>query len=552
MAKLDSESKPPQFNFVREVVDQWSRHRGDSPALVLVTQKRRKDVSYRELSERSIQVASALYKLGLRPGDIIVISAARCRDWYELLCACLRSGIIVCPVASGLSSADLEHRIQKVHAKAFIGDLVQVEKVLLVKPRLATLQHMIQIGYDDRIADAIDYSVLIAPGQANVVDTTINSVANSPAVLYFTSGTTGEPKTAQHSQISLALSSKIAGEYWAQLSPGSLFWSLSEVGWVKGSWAVFAAWNHGAALLVDETPSQMFDPIHTLQIMHEYPVTNFCATPTAYRQLVTTHSQEFATLHPPQMIKICISAGETIESTVIKAWGEMTRGATILNGYGLTETVFLCTETMDSQRPGSMGRPLPGIPLEILSDDAEAVVVGEEGAIGVCLSDCKDSIYDVFNGYMNEKGVVTRPTVRSAAGKEYYLTGDRAYQDGDGYFWFKARKDDIINCSGYRIGPSEVEAVLQSHPGVLESAVVGIPDEERGSIIKAYVVLNEGYETRPPRKLQVELRQHFLNNSASYKCPRVIEFIPRADLPRTVTGKVQRHELRAWEQRSNQ
>ncbi|CCD47796.1 similar to amp-dependent synthetase and ligase [Botrytis cinerea T4] len=512
MTQLHSELKPPQFNFVREVVDQWSQRRGDSPALVLVTQKRRKDVSYRELSERSIQVASAFYELGIRPGDTIVISAARCRDWYEILCACLRSGIIICPVASGLSGLDLEHRIQKVHAKAFIGDLVQVEKVLPIKPRLATLQHMIQIGYDDRITDAIDYSVLVAT----------------------------------------ALSSKIAGEHWCQLSPGSLFWSLSEVGWVKGSWAVFAAWNHGAALLVDETPSQMFDPIHTLRIMHEYPVTNFCATPTAYRQLVTPQSREFAASHPPQMIRICISAGETIESTVIKAWGEMTRGATILNGYGLTETVFLCTETIESQRPGSMGRPLPGIPLEILSDDAEPVVIGEEGAIGVCVSDCKDSIYDVFNGYMNEEGVVTRPIVRSAAGKEYYLTGDRAYQDEEGYFWFKARKDDIINCSGYRIGPSEVEAVLQSHPGVLESAVVGIPDEERGSIIKAYVVLNQEYETKAPRKLQVELRQHCLNNSAPYKCPRVIEFIRGAKLPRTVTGKVQRHELRAWEQKSNQ
>ncbi|KAK6595292.1 acetate-CoA ligase [Botrytis cinerea] len=542
MTQLHSELKPPQFNFVREVVDQWSQRRGDSPALVLVTQKRRKDVSYRELSERSIQVASAFYELGIRPGDTIVISAARCRDWYEILCACLRSGIIICPVASGLSGLDLEHRIQKVHAKAFIGDLVQVEKVLPIKPRLATLQHMIQIGYDDRITDAIDYSVLVATGQANLVDTTINSVANSPAVLYFTSGTTGEPKTAQHNQISLALSSKIAGEHWCQLSPGSLFWSLSEVGWVKGSWAVFAAWNHGAALLVDETPSQMFDPIHTLRIMHEYPVTNF----------FTPQSREFAASHPPQMIRICISAGETIESTVIKAWGEMTRGATILNGYGLTETVFLCTETIESQRPGSMGRPLPGIPLEILSDDAEPVVIGEEGAIGVCVSDCKDSIYDVFNGYMNEEGVVTRPIVRSAAGKEYYLTGDRAYQDEEGYFWFKARKDDIINCSGYRIGPSEVEAVLQSHPGVLESAVVGIPDEERGSIIKAYVVLNQEYETKAPRKLQVELRQHCLNNSAPYKCPRVIEFIRGAKLPRTVTGKVQRHELRAWEQKSNQ
>jgi medium-chain acyl-CoA synthetase len=236
---------------------------------------------------------------------------------------------------------------------------------------------------------------------------------------------------------------------------------------------------------------------------------------------------------------------------VIEAWRQVTRGVPILNGYGLTETVFLCTESTDDQRPGSMGRPLPGVPLEILGETAEPVPIGEEGALGVCLSTCADSIYDVFNGYVDEQGVVTRPTVRNAEGKEYYLTGDRAFRDADGYFWFKARKDDIINCSGYRIGPSEVEAVLQMHPGVLESAVIGVPDEERGSIIKAYVVLNEEYEQHPLRKLKVELRQHCLYHSAPYKCPRVIEFLSKTELPRTVTGKVQRHELRAREQRKS-
>ncbi|GKZ39251.1 hypothetical protein AbraIFM66950_012174 [Aspergillus brasiliensis] len=549
MTRLQSGGKPTLFNFAREVIDRWRQLRADSAALVLVTQGKRRDVSYRELSERSIHVAAALYALGVRQGDTIVISAGRCQDWYEILCATIRSGILICPVAGALSASDLEYRLRKVGAKVFIGDLPQMQKVLSVQSRLPTLQQLIQVGPGEKVPGALGYPALVAMGEANATDITVDSEASSPCVLYFTSGSTGQPKLVQHSQVSLAFSSRIAGEHWCQLRPDSLFWSLSEVGWVKGSWAVFAAWNHGAALLVDETPGLAFDPIHTLQILHEYPVTSFCATPTAYRQLVTSASREFAATHPPQTLQTCISAGEAIEGSVIEAWQQVTGGVSILNGYGLTETVFLCTESANAQRPGSMGRPLPGVPLAILGDTAEPVSVGEEGALGVCLSNCADSLYDVFNGYVDDQGEVTRPVVRNAAGMEYYLTGDRAYQDADGYFWFKARQDDIINCSGYRIGPSEVEAVLQMHPGVLESAVIGIPDEERGSVIKAFVVLNQEYEQQPLRKLKVELRQHCLNHSAPYKCPRVIEFLSRTDLPRTITGKVQRHELRAREQR---
>ncbi|PYI19083.1 acetyl-CoA synthetase-like protein [Aspergillus violaceofuscus CBS 115571] len=551
MTRLHPGRKPTHFNFARDVIDRWSEQRADSAALVLVTQGKRRDVTYRELSERSSHVAAALYALGVQQGDTIVISAARCRDWYEILCATIRSGILVCPVAGALSASDLEYRMQKVGAKAFIGDLPQTQKVLSVRSRLPALQHLIQVGPDETAPEALGYTALVAMGQANGADTTIDSEASAPCVLYFTSGSTGQPKLVQHSQISLALSSRIAGEHWCQLRADSLFWSLSEVGWVKGSWAVFAAWNHGAALLVDETPALAFDPIHTLRVLHEYPVTSFCATPTAYRQLVTSTTREFAATHAPQALRVCISAGEAIEGSVIEAWRQMTGGVTILNGYGLTETVFLCTESADNQRPGSMGRPLPGIPLKILGESAEPVSTGEEGALGVCLSACADSLYDVFNGYVDDQGVVSRPVVRNTKGMEYYLTGDRAYRDADGYFWFKARQDDIINCSGYRIGPSEVEAVLQMHPGVLESAVIGIPDEERGSVIKAYVVLNQEYEQHAPRKLKVELRQHCLNHSAPYKCPRVIKFLARSDLPRTVTGKVQRHVLRAREQRQS-
>ncbi|PYH72653.1 acyl-CoA synthetase [Aspergillus vadensis CBS 113365] len=548
MTRIQPGPKPTLFNFAREVIDRWSQQRADSSALVLVTKGERRDVSYRELSERSIHVAAALYALGVQQGDTIVVSATRCQEWYEILCATIRSGILVCPVAGALSASDLEYRIQKVGAKAFIGDLPQIQKVLSVRSHLPTLQHLIQVGPDEKVPEALGYPALVSMGQANRADITVDSEGSSPCVLYFTSGSTGQPKLVQHSQISLALSSRIAGEHWCQLHPDSLFWSLSEVGWVKGSWAVLAAWNHGAALLVDETPGLAFDPIQTLRILHEYPVTSFCATPTAYRQLVTSASRQFAATHPPRSLKVCISAGEAIEGSVIEAWRQVTRGATILNGYGLTETVFLCTESTNDQRPGSMGRPLPGVPLEVLGETAEPASIGEEGALGVCLSACAESIYDVFNGYVDDQGVVTRPVVRNAKGMEYYLTGDRAYQDADGYFWFKARNDDIINSSGYRIGPSEVEAVLQMHPGVLESAVIGIPDEERGSIIKAYVVLNKEYEQHPLRKLKVELRQHCLDHSAPYKCPRVIEFLSRADLPRTVTGKVQRHVLRAREQ----
>ena len=314
-----------------------------------------------------------------------------------------------------------------------------------------------------------------------------------------------------------------------------------------------------------------FNPQGLVDILHKYPITTICAPPLAYRQLVLKDAREYFRQHPPKALSHCTSAGEALHADVSQKWLQST-GLPICEGYGQTETILLCGNFAGADvRPGSMGRPAPNVPLYVITSDGQEATAGVEGEIAILLGDKNDkrSFFGLFDGYAtSESKLVRREKVTNVGGKvrSWYLTGDRAKRDSDGYFWFVGRADDVINSSGYRIGmlcisspcfvltfdsgPFEVESTLKQHPAVAECAVTSSPDQQRGEVVKAFVVLTPEYETAGTDDLKKELQFFCKANAAPYKYPRKIDFISLHFLPKTTSGKIQRSKLkeREWDQ----
>ncbi|MFI5091673.1 MAG: AMP-binding protein, partial [Terriglobales bacterium] len=324
---------------------------------------------------------------------------------------------------------------------------------------------------------------------------------------------------------------RVTGEYWLNLRPDDLHWNLSDTGWAKAAYStLFGPWHVGSEVF---SYAGNFDAKKTLELLEKYRITTFCAPPTAFRVMVKEDLKKyhFALRH-------VVGAGEPLNPEVIEVWREGT-GLTIYDGYGQTEsTITVCNHPSLRVKPGSMGKPMPGHEIAIVDFDGNLLPAGEEGEIAL-----RGSPPSLFREYWKEPAL----TARTRRG-EWYVTGDRAYRDEDGYYWFVGRADDVIISAGYRIGPFEVESALLEHPAVVESAVVGSPDPVRGLIVKAFVVLRDGYEGSP--QLVKELQEHVKKTTAPYKYPRAIEFLEQ--LPKTVSGKIRRVELRRREQEKKQ
>ncbi|CAN9224214.1 unnamed protein product [Alternaria alternata] len=324
-------------------------------------------------------------------------------------------------------------------------------------------------------------------------------------------------------------------------------------GWAKAAWSFFGAWNSGATLFVHDDRGA-FSAKRTVDILCRYPITTLCAAPLIFRQLVSPELEDHFKRNPHAALAHCTTAGEALNAIVTQRWRQLT-GLDIYEGYGQTETALLCANLKGSAiRPGSMGKPAPGVPLHIITATGAEAAYNEEGDIAVLLSDRKGSsnFFGIFDGYVQEDNTCTRNertvTVDGEV-KSYYLTGDRATRDQDGYFWFVGRADDVINSSGYRIGPFEVESTLKLHPAVAEAAVISSPDPGRGEVVKAFVVRTTEYENAPPQELEQELQTFCKKNAAPYKYPRKLEFVEGSFLPRTTSGKIQRALLRKLEWR---
>jgi acetyl-CoA synthetase/medium-chain acyl-CoA synthetase len=407
-----------------------------------------------------------------------------------------------------------------------ITDADGAEKIEHVAPGLPGLRAKIQVGGKTRHGwvgydEAVDAATPASEPQSTRGD--------GQALIYFTSGTTGPPKMVLHSHASYGLGHRLTAEFWLDLEPGEIHWNMSDTGWAKTAYAgYFGPWISGATVFVSHRVGR-FDPRHTLEVLSRYPIQSLCAPPTVYRRLV----QEDLSRFRPEALRKCRAAGEALNPEVLERWREAT-GITIREGYGQSETVLLCSSLPELPvKPGSMGLPLPGLDVDVVDAEGNRLPAGETGEIAVRVE--PERPVGLFTEYWHAPEA-TAKCFRSG----WYLTGDCARKDEDGYFWFVARADDIIKSSAYRIGPFEVESALMEHPAVAEVAVVGKPDPARGEIVKAFVVLARGHE--PSEALARELQEHAKRTTAPYKYPREIEFLD--ELPKTVTEKIRRVELK--------
>jgi acyl-coenzyme A synthetase/AMP-(fatty) acid ligase len=482
-----------------------------------------------DLKTLTDRFANALRELGIQKGDRVFIMLPRIPEWYVAMVALFKLGALPMPATTLLTPGDIEYRINRAEAVMAITDGENAAKVEQAAGGCATLKHLLATGEDRR--GWLSYERMVADASPHL-EGVEPTRSDDPLLIYFTSGTVGYPKMVLHTQASCAIGHVLTAKYWHDLKSTDLHWTLSDTGWAKAAYGkLFGQWTLGATVMQHDARGR-FDASMTLRMLERYGVTSFCAPPTAYRMMVL----EDLTQYDLSGLRHCTGAGEPLNPEVMKQWEDGT-GLTIYDGYGQTETVLLvgnyrCLPV----RPGSMGKPIPGFTIGVVDDDGNEVPVGEEGQIAVKVK--PERPLGLFQEYWRDDEGMERSFVG-----DWYLTGDKAYKDEDGYHWFVGRADDVIISAGYRIGPFEVESALIEHPAVAESAVVASPDPVRGEIVKAFVILAPDY--LPSDELVLSIQDHVRGVTAPYKYPRAVEFV--TELPKTVSGKIRRVELREME-----
>jgi acyl-coenzyme A synthetase/AMP-(fatty) acid ligase len=526
---------PEFFNATRDIVDARATSDPDRAALMMVAPNGRTADTYTfaQLRDRTCRAANVLADLGVNKGDRVLVMLPRVIAWYDVVLAAIRLGAIPMPATAQLTAKDLAYRIGRAEASVAVTDADGMARVDAIRADCPSLRHRVLADggaerADDRADGWVDLSAAMAG--AAVVEPEVEATrSDDPMLIYFTSGTTGAPKMVLHTHASYGLGHQITARYWQDLGPGDIFWGVSDTGWAKAAWSkLFGQWGVGATVLAWNAKGKPdFDQM--LRMIVDHGVTVFCAPPTIYRNFVLREldGYDFSSL------RHCLAAGEALNPETFTAWREAT-GTQIHDGYGQTETVnLLANYPCMPIKPGSLGKPTPGLEVAIVDDRAAPLPAGSEGQIAVRVQPERPPW--LFTEYWRDE----EATARSHQG-DYYLTGDRAYVDEDGYFWFRSRNDDVIISAGYRIGPFEVESVLMEHQAVAETAVIGVPDDMRGQAVKAFVVLAPGHQ--PSQQLAEELQEFVQEQTAPYKYPRHVEFID--ELPKTISGKIRRVELR--------
>jgi len=523
---------PEYFNFGFDVVDRWAEDR-TKLALMIVGEMGEKVDKYTfyEIKVLSNKFANILKERGIKKGDRVLVMLPWMYQWYVAMIGMIKLGVIPIPSTTLLTARDIRYRINEAEAVGVLTDIQDAPKIEEALDRCPTLKLCILatghrrgwLSWDDEMAKA-----------SPVLEGVEKTGSDDTMLLYFTSGTVSYPKMVLHTQASYAIGHRITATFWQDLKPTDLHWTVTDTGWAKAAWgSLFGQWTIGAAVFNHYTRSK-FDPKLTLRLIEKHGITTFCAPPTAYRMFVQLPLKDYDL----SSLRHCMSAGEPLNPEVIRVWEEAT-GLKIYDGYGQTETVNLCANYRCMPvKIGSMGLPTPGFDLTIVDDEGKEVPPGEEGYVVVKVK--PERPVGLFKEYWKKPDETA-----SVFQGDYYYTGDKAYKDEDGYFWFVGRADDVILSSGYRIGPFEVESALIEHPAVAEAAVIAAPDEVRGEIVKAFVILAEDYE--PSEELTKELQEHVKRVTAPYKYPRAIEYVK--ELPKTVSGKIRRSELkrREWE-----
>jgi acyl-coenzyme A synthetase/AMP-(fatty) acid ligase len=486
------------MNFAAEVLDAAPPQR---LALVELTREgARREWSFGEVAERSAALAGALLAHGAGRGEIVMTLIGNRPEWVLAMLACFRIGAVVLPCTEQLRAKDLRLRIEAARPALVLAD--------------------------ERNLDALegcDVPVLVLPDEqltSHAPAAAVELGPGDPCLITFTSGTAGEPKGVLHGQRYL-FGQGLQAEHWLAPAPGELVWCTAASGWSKSARNVFIApWLRGAPALLHDA---RFDPHERLELIERERVAVLCMAPTEYRVIAKR-----ATLRPFGNLRTMVAAGEALNPEVLRAWEEVT-GLAIRDGYGQTETGQLTGAPRAGEtRAGSMGRPLPGVRLDV-----------HEGELTLEPA----SVPTFFLGYLGEqatRGGDGAWVLRDRREEGPWRTGDLVHADEDGWLYFEGRNDDVIVSAGYRIGPFEVESALVAHPAVTEAAAVAAPDEERGAVVRAVVVLRDGHA--PSEALACELQEHVKRETAPYKYPRIVEFAP--ELPKTSSGKVRRALLR--------
>jgi acyl-coenzyme A synthetase/AMP-(fatty) acid ligase len=500
-------SVPQRFNFARDVVERLEPAR---LAVRLVDRGgRTRDVTFGEVTRRARQWAALLRRRGMRPGDRVLVLVGKTAEWHPIMLAALRSGAVSIPCSEQLRARDLAFRAEHSGAALLVADDAARAEIEQMEER----PPVVYVGEAELGEEA---------GAA------ADTAASDPAFVLYTSGTTKHPKGVVHTH-AYTYAKRMQAEHWLAARGADLVWCTASTGWAKSVWNVLLGpWSVGAAVVLHEGG---FDPVERFALVGELGVTVLCQAPTEYRLMAKLGGLErFDLSH----VRHLVSAGEPLNPEVIKTFADAF-GATIRDGYGQTENTLLVGNFPGTEvRPGSMGLPSPGHDVAVIDEDGNELPPGDEG--DVALRGRPPSLFAGYYDAPEETAAVFRG--------EWYVTGDRALRDEDGYFWFTGRADDVILSAAYRIGPFEVESALLEHPAVAESAVVGKPHPERGQIVKAFVVLRPG--TDGDAALTAELQEHCRRVTAPYKYPREIEFVD--SLPKTRSGKIRRVELRRLEE----
>lgn len=518
---------PEHFNFAFDVLDVRARE-ADKAALLAVDvcAKTKTTVSYSELSSASAKFAQALMALGLKRGDAACIVIGREPAWHKVLFGCMKAGVISMPGTNLLTARDIAYRINQAKAKAVIVSPVHVGKVDAIRAECPTLKHLIVVG--EANGDWLSFETLCAEQDGTLTAADVPPFrASDTMMIYFTSGTTALPKMVPR-DFGYALAHTATALFWMDLRESDMHWTLTDTGWAKAAWGMlFPQMLIGCTTILYDAPGM--DVEAHLNAIGELGVTTFCGPPTVYRLF----AQQDLTKYDLSSLRRCMGAGEPLNPEVIRYWQEHT-GTIIADGYGQTETInivgnFPGVET----RNGSMGKPVPGFDVDVVDDDGAVQPNDKVGHIAIRTTEGWPA--GLFHGYLRDGELVTEPFRNG-----WYYTGDTAYRDADGYLWFVGRSDDLISSAGYRISPFEVESALLEHDQVVESAVIGVPDETRGQLVKAYIILAENAVASDA--LAKDIQEFCKSLTAPYKYPREIEFVET--LPKTISGKIRRVELR--------
>jgi acetyl-CoA synthetase len=521
---------PENFNFAYDVVDDWALKEPNKRALCWTNDKGEHiDFSFADIKKYSDQTASYFQSLGIGKGDMVMLILKRRYEFWFSIIALHKIGAVAIPATNLLTEKDIIYRCNAATIKAIVavGEQVVIDHVNKALPDSPSVENVVSVGeivpesWSDFHAGIKAARPFVRPENVNTND--------DISLLYFTSGTSGNPKMVIH-DFTYPLGHIITASYWHNLHENSLHLTVADTGWGKAVWGkLYGQWIAGASVFVYD--HEKFTPADMLHMIEKYQITSFCAPPTVFRFMI----REDLTKYNLSSLKYCTIAGEALNPSVYKQFYELT-GIKLREGFGQTETTLtVLTTPWVEPKPGSMGLPSPQYDVDLLRADGTPAEDGEHGEIVVHTD--KGKPLGLFMGYYRDEKLTN-----AAYHDNIYYTGDVAWRDEDGYYWFVGRNDDVIKSSGYRIGPFEVESALMTHPAVVECAITGVPDEIRGQVVKATIVLAKEYKDKAGDDLKKEIQNFVKKVTAPYKYPRVIDFVE--ELPKTISGKIRRVEIR--------